>query len=192
MNELHGTYEIGKCPDCGRPIGDQYPYPWCSQCYKPLPNEILRKLPHLERKKEELLKQRELEEKRFDEARLLNKFYMATKIGLVSSSEIRNNPSKLENMKKKKNMNFFHKPIIINQKTILIIALCLILFSILFPPYIKEVPVNSRSTLIDSGWKWIFDLSDTHGYSKIRFDILLCEIFAIGIIAVILIIYKKK
>ena len=49
MGKLDGTVVIGKCPKCQKPIGDNYPYSWCSECSQELPDSIVDLLPHVRR-----------------------------------------------------------------------------------------------------------------------------------------------
>src|SRR4051794_29571956 len=43
--------EIARCPNpkCGKPIWDDHPYSWCSECGDPLPEAIKGQIPQLQR-----------------------------------------------------------------------------------------------------------------------------------------------
>lgn len=89
------------------------------------------------------------------------------------------------------------------QKIVILIALVIVLFSVVYPPYLTIRDGVIKNSVRGSDWDWIFNLKSERkevgeyvftDYQKIRFDILLCEILAIGILAtfLVLIVGKKK
>ncbi|MBL7083910.1 MAG: hypothetical protein ISS41_09830 [Candidatus Aminicenantes bacterium] len=97
------------------------------------------------------------------------------------------------------------------QKIICLIALALIFLSIIYPPYLL-IMVHSKEgeSVMKAGWGWLFGfkeeptiisglesenpllISVTIYYYKVKFDILLCEILAIVILAGFFIVLAKK
>jgi len=91
------------------------------------------------------------------------------------------------------------------QKIIILIAIFVILFLIIYPPHLKMSSFAIRGVrgneIMDIGRDWLFNLKGekssgegywTTTYYRIRFDILICEIFAIGILACFFIVLTKK
>jgi len=87
------------------------------------------------------------------------------------------------------------------QKIIILFFLLVLLFSVLYPPYFIERKSTRVTIVTGTGWDWIFNLKAQAGgsgtyswinYKKIRFEILLCEILAIVILAGIFIVLAKK
>lgn len=87
------------------------------------------------------------------------------------------------------------------KKNIVALGLLGILFSILYPPYwtIVNRPGVTKY-IVDSGWGLIWNLKAEESvtgnhywtYQKIRFDILICEIFAIITLPGIFTLVEKK
>ncbi len=48
MSQAHSEI-VGICPTCHRDIRSDHPYSWCSECGKPLPEEIRAQLPSQQR-----------------------------------------------------------------------------------------------------------------------------------------------
>lgn len=92
------------------------------------------------------------------------------------------------------------------QKIIVLIALLMILICLVYPPYLEMAFAFGKEGIIGAGLDWIFNSfgkkleeKNTNGDSlsftvwrKIRFDVLLCEILAVGIIATIFVLIVKK
>lgn len=87
------------------------------------------------------------------------------------------------------------------QKIIILFFLLVLLFSVLYPPFFVERKTLNVTAVIGTGWDWIFNLKSRFerkdkiywtDYKKIRFDILSCEILAIGILAGFFIVLAKK
>ncbi len=92
------------------------------------------------------------------------------------------------------------------QKIIILITFIFILFAVIYPPYLEmrmAITSGQKDVIVETGWDWIFNLkaerrrpsSDDFIYTyhkKVRFDILVCEILAIGILAGFSIVLVKK
>lgn len=87
------------------------------------------------------------------------------------------------------------------QKIIIIMALIILIFAIMHPPYLVLRSSGIRDYIIGSGWDWIFNLKaekiksggyTSFQYQKIRLDVLLCEILAIGILVGFFVVLAKK
>lgn len=87
------------------------------------------------------------------------------------------------------------------QKAIVLFFLLVLLLIVLYPPYYIESKWPSRSVISGTGWDWIFNLKSQPrskgsaywiDYQRIRFEILVCEILAVVILAGIFLLITKK
>lgn len=87
------------------------------------------------------------------------------------------------------------------QKIIILFFLLVLLFSVLYPPIVIERRLTEARAIKGTGWDWIFNMNSQtepigdyvfNVIKRIRFDILLCEILAIVILAGFFIILTKK